>query len=177
MESVQRARLEKTRMLFLSRELFLDCLRYDIERYIERARRKRMKTHRRRTLVVRINGTSDLAWLALLMAREYPEIQFYDYTKHARAWERTLPNYHLTFSADGPHNFVECMRALEHGVNVAVVFHTRKGAPLPAMWHGYRVIDGDKHDLRFLDPKGVVVGLRAKGPAIGSTSPFVVLAA
>ena len=26
-----------------------------------------------------------------------------------------------------------------------------------------RVIDGDKHDLRFKDPKGVIVGLVAKG--------------
>ena len=26
-----------------------------------------------------------------------------------------------------------------------------------------RVIDGDKHDLRFKDPRGVVVGLVAKG--------------
>ena len=26
-----------------------------------------------------------------------------------------------------------------------------------------RVIDGDAHDLRFTDPKGVIVGLVAKG--------------
>ena len=36
---------------------------------------------------------------------------------------------------------------------------------LPATWYGYRVIDGDKHDYRFLDERGVVVGLRAKGEA------------
>jgi hypothetical protein len=36
----------------------------------------------------------------------------------------------------------------------------------PAMWNGYRVIDGDQHDLRHLDPRGavgVVIGLSPKG--------------
>lgn len=43
--------------------------------------------------------------------------------------------------------------------NVAVVFKDK----LPSKWMSRRVIDGDKHDLRFLDPKGVIVGLVAKG--------------
>jgi len=37
-----------------------------------------------------------------------------------------------------------------------------------------QVIDGDKDDLRFLDPKGVVVGLIAKGKAKRDTSGFVI---
>jgi hypothetical protein len=32
-------------------------------------------------------------------------------------------------------------------------------------YEGFPVIDGDVNDLRFLDPKGVVVGLKAKGDA------------
>ena len=39
---------------------------------------------------------------------------------------------------------------------------------------GKKVVDGDKNDLRFLDPKGVVVGLRAKGPARQDQSGFVI---
>jgi hypothetical protein len=35
------------------------------------------------------------------------------------------------------------------------------------------VVDGDTTDLRFLDPAGVIVGLRAKGPAIGTRNGFV----
>jgi hypothetical protein len=35
-------------------------------------------------------------------------------------------------------------------------------------------INGDENDLRFLDPKGVVVGLTAKGKAKSDTSGFVV---
>jgi hypothetical protein len=41
----------------------------------------------------------------------------------------------------------------------------------------FPVMDGDSHDCRFLGPKGFVVGLRAKGVAKGSKSPFVVIAA
>ncbi len=61
------------------------------------------------------------------------------------------------------------MRHLQQGFNVTVVFAVKKGEPLPKTWNGYRVIDGDIHDLRFLDPEGVVVGLRAKGRAKKTT--------
>jgi hypothetical protein len=43
--------------------------------------------------------------------------------------------------------------------NVAVVFKDK----LPSRWMSRPVIDGDKHDLRFKDPSGVIVGLVAKG--------------
>jgi hypothetical protein len=35
------------------------------------------------------------------------------------------------------------------------------------------VINGDESDLRFLDPKGVIVGLKAKGKAKKDLSGFV----
>jgi hypothetical protein len=66
------------------------------------------------------------------------------------------------------------MEWLRKGGNVAVVFRVKKGQPLPKMWNGYEVIDGDIDDLRFLDKKNVIVGLRAKGPAMKDTSGFVV---
>jgi len=53
---------------------------------------------------------------------------------------------------------------------VAVVF----GKVLPATFLGVPVVDGDAHDLRFLNPGGVVVGLRAKGKARKHTGAFVV---
>jgi hypothetical protein len=49
--------------------------------------------------------------------------------------------------------------------NLAVIFRADKDAPLPSMLWGRVVIDGDKSDLRFLDPRGVIVGLRSKGSA------------
>ena len=66
------------------------------------------------------------------------------------------------------------MEVLAKRGNVAVVFDTKVGHPLPRRYLGARVIDGDLHDLRFLDPRGVVVGLRAKGLAKADQSGFVV---
>jgi hypothetical protein len=59
---------------------------------------------------------------------------------------------------------------LDTGVNMAVVFRDK----LPKTFRGLRVINGDADDLRFLDPKGVVVGLKAKGKAKHDTSGFVI---
>ena len=41
----------------------------------------------------------------------------------------------------------------------------KRTKPLPTIWRGYEVIDGDLYDLRFKDKRGVVIGLRAKGKA------------
>ena len=68
-----------------------------------------------------------------------------------------------------------CLDALAHGVNVAVVFPAKN---VPNTFMGYRVVDGDKHDLRFLDKQAdgsaVIVGLKAKGKAKKDTLGFVV---
>ena len=66
------------------------------------------------------------------------------------------------------------MEALEHGISVAVVFGLKKGTPLPTTWHGYPVVSGDETDLRFKDPRGVVIGLYAKGHAKQDQTGFVV---
>lgn len=162
------ARIRRTHMFFDNRELFIQCLRYDIEATIRQAKREKLIP------AIRVNGTSDLAWLALQMAAEYPTVQFYDYTKLNRAWERIRANYHLTFS-HSESNQDECLRALEHGLNVAVVFDVKKGKELPSDFMGRPVLDGDKHDIRFLDGyQGAIIGLRAKGPAKRDTSGFVV---
>jgi hypothetical protein len=55
------------------------------------------------------------------------------------------------------------------GGNVAVVFDK-----LPSTWKGYPVINGDESDLRFLDPKNVIVGLKAKGKGKKDASGFVI---
>jgi hypothetical protein len=154
-------------LLWEGSAFFLAALRTELARVTKRARALRM------TPAARLNGTSDLPWLPLTLAREFPRIRFYDYTKHVKPWSRTLANYSLTFSRSGE-NDAACLASLARGVNVAVVFRTPKGKPFPATWNGFRVIDGDVTDLRFLDPAGVVVGLRAKGPAKKDMSGFVV---
>jgi len=63
------------------------------------------------------------------------------------------------------------MHILQAGGNVAVVFANG----LPDRWNGFPVINGDLHDLRHLDPRGVVVGLSPKGPkAKRDMSGFVI---
>ena len=67
-------------------------------------------------------------------------------------------SFHLILSFSGT-NKKECKSQLTAKRSVAIVFRSQ----LPEKLWGYDVIDGDKNDLRFLDPPGVVVGLRAKG--------------
>ena len=96
----------------------------------------------------------------------FPTVQWYDYTKIAN--RRDLPaNYHLTFSL-AESNLDNAKQALRNGMNVAAVF--RK---VPRVFLGHAVMDGDATDLRFLDPKPVIVGLKAKGKAKKDTSGFV----
>lgn len=165
-KSINVARIRKTHELFEDRQAFDTQMVKDIAALVRKAERENMVP------CVRVNGTSDLPWLALNLAKKFPNVQFYDYTKHPNAHTRTLPNYHLTFS-NSENNMTECFNALQNGINVAVVFPVKKGKPLPATWNGYAVIDGDESDLRFTDPQGVVVGLRAKGLAKKDASGFV----
>jgi hypothetical protein len=167
--AILKARVRKTRELFADREAFVAQLAKDIRALERKAKREGL------TPCVRVNGTSDLPWLAMRMAREFPHVQLYDYSKHLRVWKRQLPNYSITFSHSET-NLQDCLETLAHGSNVAVVFDTKRGAQLPTTWNGYRVIDGDESDLRFLDPHsaiGFVVGLRAKGKARKDCSGFV----
>jgi hypothetical protein len=166
------ARIRKTQWLARDREGFLEQLRRDIRSLVARAKRAHLIP------AVRVNGTSDLPQLARKMAAEFPDVQFYDYTKIPRPWARQTANYHLTFSLSES-NFQDALETLQHGMNVAVVFNVRRGHELPEVWRGVHVIDGDAHDLRFLDAHrfGLIVGLRAKGRARkDSSSGFVQIA-
>jgi hypothetical protein len=88
-----------------------------------------------------------------------PDVQFYDYTKVLNYFDHDKKNYHVTFSDSGT-NYTDQVEAMtKYFANVAVVFKDK----LPSRWMSRKVIDGDKHDLRFKDPSGVIVGLVAKG--------------
>lgn len=160
--TIQEARKRKTKMFFEQRDEFMAALEADIRLGIKQAEKKGMIP------AFRLNGTSDLAWEKYGIIQKFPEVQFYDYTKIRNRKVADLPNYHLTFSkADG--NDMDVRLAASAGMNVAVVFDK-----LPESYIGREVIDGDDTDLRFLDKKGVVVGLKAKGRARKDVSGFVV---
>jgi hypothetical protein len=102
----------------------------------------------------------------------FPFVQFYDYTKVLGRKVSGIPNYHLTFSAaDG--NDLDILMAKQQGYNIAVVFDLKKTEDMPETYYNRPVFNGDESDLRFLDPKGVVVGLYAKGKAKKDTTGFV----
>jgi hypothetical protein len=44
---------------------------------------------------------------------------------------------------------------------------------LPKKWLNKKVINGDLHDLRFKDPRGVIVGLVAKGQGRKINNKFI----
>jgi len=167
------ARKRKTLMYFRERPAFFAQLRKDIAATVRAASREGL------TPSVRLNGSSDLPWERSGIMAEYPGVAFYDYTKNkSRALAQTGPNwpsnYRLVFSRSGE-NDQDCLDVLAAGGNVAVVFGAKKGTPIPATWRGYRVIDGDEHDYRYGEARGIVIGLRAKGAAKKDfTSGFVV---
>lgn len=158
-KTIKAARIRRTLAYIADFNAFVERIAADIIRLEKHAKSEGLIP------VVRLNGTSDQPKLALALAIRFPHIQFYDYTKLNRAWERVRSNYHLTYSFSGT-NLTECMEALAHGLNVSVVFEKS----LPATWNGYKVINGDESDLRFDDEKGVIVGLKAKGQSSKSVT-------
>jgi hypothetical protein len=168
---IQEARKRKTRMFFEDRGSFLVDLVADIKLAIKQSEKKGLIP------VFRLNGTSDLAFEKYTIDGKnifqmFPEVQFYDYTKMLNRKVNHLPNYHLTFSAaDG--NDADVQKAIAGGMNVATVFGLKKTEPMPETYNGRKVFNGDESDLRFLDPKGVIVGLYAKGRAKKDESGFV----
>ena len=159
---IQEARIRRTKMFFDHRDEFMADLEKDIKAGLREAERKGMIP------CFRLNGTSDLSWEKYGIIEKFPTVQFYDYTKVRNRKVSHLNNYHLTFSkADG--NDMDVRLAVNAGMNVAAVFDK-----VPESYIGRPVIDGDETDLRFLDPKGVIVGLKAKGKAKKDTTGFVV---
>lgn len=118
---------------------------------------------------LRLNTTSDLRWEVIspemVQALADAGVLMYDYTAWAPADRKASAAYSLTYSAKEPaHTSDEYLEDIVRGGgNVAMPFTTARGEALPATWHGITVIDGDKSDERRNDPRGVVVGLRAKG--------------
>ena len=140
-----------------------------------------------KTCAIRLNGSTDILWERYLDMAEFPNVQFYDYTKARHSSRKNLaPNYHLTFSLDEkPNSMAWATEWLDAGSSVAVVVAGEHGTKLAAAkkaakhiiangWRGYPVIDGDKNDARFEDKPGHWVALYAKGQeAQADTSGFV----
>jgi len=160
---IQKARIRKTNYFYDDRAGFMFDLMQDIKKGIRLANKLGLEP------VFRLNGTSDLSWEKYEMTEGknvfdvFAGIQFYDYTKVLGRKVNHIENYHLTFSkADG--NDADVAKALEQGLSVVAVYdEIPEGVP-----------SADETDLRFLDPKGTMLGLKAKGRAKKDYSGFVI---
>jgi len=172
MTSVQKGRLRKTQLFIADKLSFMQQLNDDVHVFHRRCSKKGIQS------CVRLNGTSDIQYEKLDLMNTFPDVQFYDYTKIAKRAYAELPsNYHLTLSySEKDEGYARQIRKAvdDTGVNMAVVFGVKSADDFPATFLGLPVINGDKDDLRFLDPTHCVVGLIAKGKAKKDTSGFVV---
>ena len=171
MSNVQKGRLRKSLLFINNRAEFFEQLIKDIEKHVRKATKKGLKP------AIRLNGTSDLPWENIkhkgkTILEHFPNVQFYDYTKNPNRMKKTLPeNYDLTYSFNEDTDPLFVMNEiLPRHRNVAVVFRDK----LPKTFLMHEVVNGDEHDLRFTDRKGVIVGLKAKGDAKKDKSGFVI---
>lgn len=177
MSSVEMSRLFKTLFMLQEWELFEQQLNAEIRHNAAKSKRNG------RQFAVRLNGTSDKDWSKI--ARDNPDTILYDYTKNVERLGNTPSNYHLTASYSGANQDYShsVLDAVMRGHNAAVVFRDRSTAEraMSQGWKGFEVIDGDEHDVRFLDPRatvpgqaGYIVALYAKGPAKKDRTGFVI---
>jgi hypothetical protein len=167
--NVQQARIRKSLLFLNDQQEFMRQLVEDINKFLKECDRLGKKP------ALRLNGTSDIQWEHIKVeAHEnifamFPQIQFYDYTKIPTRKVEHIPNYHLTWSySEADSKYAALIKNVSN--NIAVVFREA----LPEVFKGFKVIDGDKHDMRFLDETQVVVGLIEKGEAKKDTSGFVI---
>jgi hypothetical protein len=158
--AINKARIKKTKLFFEHREFFMGWLVTEIEKAKYKANELGYR------FSVRLNGTSDIEptlfqYNSRVIFELFDDVTFYDYTKVAKRFGllQFYPNYDLTYSFSG-HNMVQSLKLLsENKGRVAMVF---EGKVLPVSFMGYKVIDGDAYDMRYLDEQGVIVGLKFK---------------
>ena len=125
-------------------------------------------------LAIRFNGSTDIVGEPVILAMSHPEVPVNEYTKSKafalkNARGEHPSNLRVCFSRSEV-NEEDCVEVLASGGIVSVVFR----GELPATWRGFEVVNGDEHDLLHKWPRGVVVGLKAKGAAKKDTTGFVV---
>ena len=170
--NVQTARQRKAEWFYRDRDSFMSQLVIDVTKFADYCRKRDIQP------CIRLNGTTDIRWELILIDGKnifelFPGVQWYDYTKIPNRKVSHLSNYHLTWSYSAANPKYEQLfdQVISNGMSVAVVFRKPYQAKT---WRGYKVVDGDKDDLRFLDPKQSIVALYAKGKAKKDNSGFVV---
>jgi len=165
--NVQLGRINKTRWFIQERKSFLRQLKREIHNHVLNCEKNGFIP------CIRLNGTSDISFENFGIMEEFPNVQFYDYTK---VYKRALKfvngqmpsNYHVTYSLNED-NKKQAFNVLKLGGNISAVFRKY----LPKTFKGFNVLNADETDLRFLDLKNSICGLIAKGKAKTDFSGFV----
>ena len=141
--------------------------------YLLRGMASLTRYHSDSEIACRPNVDSDVNWMQRIPEMFQFDWRFWDYTKCSERLGHTPANYHLTYSYNDGTQDKDWERVYQTGSNIAVVFDTvwnpwgGKFGYLPATWTDpngkvWRVVDGDRQELRVLDPQDVCVGLRLK---------------
>ena len=170
MNSVQEARIRKTKMFYEGKANFLHFLNKDIYAGKRAADRANMKP------CFRLNLTSDISWEKYGIIQSNPDVQFYDYTKNIKRIDKFLnkklpKNYHLTYSRSEDTDIDTIRNIIKHKGNVAICFNDNSNL---SKWKGMKVTNGDTHDLRFIDPHSHIISLKAKGKATKDQTGFTI---
>ena len=149
---------------------------------LELAKAVRSANKRGKRLAVRLNGFSDLDFVALLgrefFARWF-DVQWYDYTKSFERWQSYLAgklpaNYDLTFSVSEKRTLSDVMPIItkQHARPARCAVVSRNPKSLISFGAGvdHQYVDGDMHDATFTWPTGTILVLAAKGKG-GSRNP------
>jgi len=161
------SRINRTKLFATNPSLFWEILEPELYKVDRKAKKLGLP------VAFRPNILSDMDWWRIFpqMFEQFAHWQFYGYTK-VRAVVRAsiagkLPaNYHVTFSWSENTKLDYVADCLDNGINVAVPFYNKETYKkhIPMRWNGWNVVNGDESDLRFNDPKGVIVGLGVKLP-------------
>jgi hypothetical protein len=159
--TINNSRIKKTKLFFEEREFLVRWIIDEIKSAKAKAENLGY------SFSVRLNNTSDITPESFYindngtkknLLEIFPDVQFYDYTKVSKRLElvKKYKNYDITFSYSGT-NMTECLSMLSNNVRVAMVFNK-----VPENYMNFKVVDGDKYDMRYRDEKNVIIGLKFK---------------
>ena len=97
-------RVNRTQLYFKDRAKFLYMMTKEIRNHEINCKKHGLKP------VIRVNTTSDIMWENHKIMELFPNVQFYDYSKHFKRMIKYLKgqlpsNYHLTFSSNEANDF------------------------------------------------------------------------
>jgi len=162
MMNSQRAMISRTLFYLYMNDNYYRQLRYEID--------KAYMTYGD-DLAVRLNGTSDINYKDII--KDYPHIQFYDYTKNRNMMMKNKnKNHHYTFSGSmfSEYSIKELKQAVKDKLNIALAFNTANSKhdklKIPHKLFGVELVSFDETDARFKDDDGSIGYLTRKGSSI-----------